>query len=243
MIDTALQQNIQSLVEENNALSLEAENIEAFLEKENIKPEEIDDYRSNSILKLLWKDFWSLIGVMIFLGIISAILSAIGLVFIVVIAGFLFAFAFLATYFKQIIIYGITILILSQINNTEWLILIATILFVPVCRYQDLSKRQEQIEYLDEIEQRMRANYKQIIHLATPSVVSLLQQEQMVDVHSVREHGLSFLPHDYIQDILDEQIELGVAERIVLPQKNTILYKSKINVNNEEMTTTYLEID
>lgn len=252
MIDTALQQNILSLVEENNSLFLKAKNIEAFLEKEDCTAE-IDNYRNHSILQLLWKDFSPFIVVMIFLGIIYAVLAIDLLIF--VIFGVIFAIPLIFSAFaclvfllgwlklKRIILYCISIFVLYQMDSPEWLIFIATILFVLFCRFQELSKRQKQIRYLDEIEQRIRINNNKIIHLATSSIIAFVHQERMADVNSIHAHGFSCLPEAYIHDILNQHLSKENIERISL-QNNTILYKSnKNNPDDEHMTTTYLEID
>lgn len=245
MIDTALQQNIQSIIEENKALALEVQNIETFLEQENLEPKEIIDYRNNSIPKLLWSDFWLLIGGIIGLGIIAGILSAIGLAFLVAIAGILFAFVFLAAYFKQIVIYCVILFILSKFNGTEALMFICTILFVLSCRYLTISKRKEAIQSMVNLQHQIETNYQQIINLATPSVIELIHQERMADVNSIHAHGFPFLSETHIHDILNQYIskEYDDIERITLPQSKTILYKSTRINPDDEMTTTYLEID
>lgn len=247
MIDKTLQKNILSLVEENNTLSLEYENIKVFLETEKIKPEEIDKYRNNSILQLLFEEFMPIVMVVIFIGIIYvgwvvlttmdlglfALIFVIPAIFFTLIGliSFWTAFAYLvylvfSLKFEQIVLYCITILVLYLMNISEWFILIATILFVLFCRFHELSKRQKHIKYLDEIEQHIQMNYNKIINLSAQDIIKIVHRERMADVNSIHAHGFSFLPAIYIHDILNQH--LHEIEKIPL-QNNTILYKSKIN--------------
>lgn len=240
MINTALQQSIEALIQENQTLSHELESVNFFLEKENI--ENYDLYRNHSLMEILVKDTKSMIGVFIIAIIVIGISSIFGLgPFLLAIL----ALIFIISYFKQVIVYLIIIYFLSSIHSDIAIILmlISTILLIPACRYPTLVKRQKSIENYDRLTHALQINHDKIIQISTPPVIDLLHQEQTVDVNSLQENGLSFLPAQYINEILEKQVNENNAEKLHLPQTDKILYKSKqVNIN-EQMTSISLEID
>lgn len=243
MIKPALQTEIQSLVQQNSNLFTERDKIKEFLNKQEISPEDIDIYLKRSIIFLCCRDFIEIfISVLISAGLLY-IIASLSMYFMVV-AGVIYSLIIFnnADSIGKITPYTITCCILSIVFNISVFVPICIILVLLSYRCFIVQSRSNAIKNLAHIEHNIETNYHQIVHLATPSLIAFVHQERMADVNSIHAHGFSCLPETYIHDILNQHLRKENIERINL-QNNTILYKSNKIQPDDEMTTTYLEID
>lgn len=250
MLSIVERQQIEQILQENETLSAEQSAIEKYLADKSIKPEEYDKYLTNNSFELLVKDAKESISMIIGVVVIGAIVSAIGLGFLVVIVLAISALYFLFTFFKQICVFiviqfGLLFLPLGE----DFYFIIAILFSIAFLLYLRMSVnqlRQTKIEQLYYITEKIDENHQSIINLIKSPILYIVHHDIMADVGSLYDKGFDVVPMRYLEEILDNEVQSGSIEKIYLSQKNINLYKSKkpmISHSSNHMESITLEID
>lgn len=253
MLSAVEQQKIEQMLQENEDLSAQKPTIEKYLADKSIKPEDYDKYLTSNSFELLVKDTKEGFAIIFGLFIIGAIVSALGLGFLVVIVLAIFALYFLFTFFKQICVFiaiqfGLLFLHYERILDEDIYVIIAVligIVFLPYLRFTINQIRKDKIEHLYYITEKIDENHQSIINFIKSPILSIVHRDIMVDVGSLHDKGFDVVPMQYLEEILDNEVGKGNIERLYLSQKNINLYKSKLATidNQDNMESTVLEID
>lgn len=254
MLSVLERQKIEQMLQENEELSAEKPTIEKYLADKSIKSEDYDKYLTSNSFELLVKDTKEGFAIIFGLVIIGGIVSALGLGFLVVIFLAIFALYFLFTFFKQICVFiaiqfGLLLLHDERILDKDIYFIIAvlfSIVFLLYLRFTINQIRKDKIEQLYYITEKIDENHQSIINLIKSPVLSIVHRDIMADVGSLHDKGFDVVPMQYLEEILDNEVQSGNIEKIYLSQKNINLYKSKkptISHSSNDMESMTLEID
>ena len=111
---------------------------------------------------------------------------------------------------------------------------------------QKVNNSMEDIDKYYELKQKVMTNKSIITKMISRLVMNYCKNQPIIDIYSMKTEGLEFIPNHYLHDVLQQEVDKGVFEKIeIADMKNKgqtkVLYKSKTLSSN--ITSSIIEID
>lgn len=111
---------------------------------------------------------------------------------------------------------------------------------------QNVNNSMEDIDKYYELNQKIMTNKSIITKMITSLVMDYYKNQPIIDIYSIKTEGLDFIPTHYLHDVLQQEVDKGVFEKIeVADMRNKgqikVLYKSKIL--SSTVTSNIIEFD
>lgn len=111
---------------------------------------------------------------------------------------------------------------------------------------QEVNNSMEDIDKYYELKQKVMTNKSIITKMISRLVMDYCKNQPIIDISSMKAEGLEFIPNQYLHDVLQQEVDKGLFEKIEIADmkdkgQTKVLYKSKILSSN--ITSNIIEFD